>query len=243
MKIHILAIGIHPDDVELSCSGTLLSHIDKGKKVGLLDLSRGELGTRGTPEIREKEAQESAHLMGAEFRINLDMGDGFFDYSRENLVKIIQVIRTYRPEIVLANALTDRHPDHGKAAKLEADACYYSGLMKIPTYGSDGELQERWRPRAVYHYVQDYHIEPDFVFDITPYIDRKFDLIRTFRSQFYVPEAKEYSNELSSPISSKDFLEFLRSKNAVLGRPADFKYAEGFNVNRYIGVNDLFDLS
>ena len=242
MKIDILAIGVHPDDVELSCSGTLLRHIDQGKKVGLLDLTRGELGTRGTAEIRDQEAATAAKLMGAQFRKNLGMADGFFQYEPESIKKIIQVIRTHQPEIVLANALADRHPDHGRAAKLTADACYYSGLVKIETRDDEGNLQDRWRPKALYHYIQDRDLKPDFVVDIAPYIEKKFELILAFRSQFYQPEAKEYEEELQSPISGQDFLEFLKAKARAFGRPAGLEFAEGFNVDRTMGVNDLFDL-
>ena len=243
MKIDILAIGVHPDDVELSCSGTLLRHLDQGKTVGLLDLTRGELGTRGTAEIRDQEAADAANLMGAAFRKNLGMADGLFQYTPENLKKIIQVIRLHQPEIVLANALEDRHPDHGRAAKLSADACYYAGLVKIETLDETGKPQDRWRPKAVYHYIQDYNLEPDFVVDISDYIDRKMELIRAFKSQFYIPEAKEYVNELASPISGKSFMDFLRAKARTYGRPAGFDFAEGFKVNRTIGVNNLFDLT
>ncbi len=240
MKVDILAIGVHPDDVELSCSGTLLRHIDQGKSAGLLDLTRGELGTRGTAEIRDQEAAEAARLMGAAFRKNLGMADGFFEYSPENIKSIIAVIRDCQPEIVLCNALDDRHPDHGKAAKLVADACFYSGLVKIPTYTENGEAHERWRPKAVYHYIQDYNLTPDFVVDITEYMDRKLELVRAFRSQFFVPEAKEYEQELSSPISGKSFMDYLRAKAATYGRPAGFDFAEGFNVARTPGLQDLF---
>jgi len=242
MKVDILAIGVHPDDVELSCSGALLRHIDQGRSVGLLDLTRGELGTRGTPEIRDEEAARAAELMGASFRKNLHMADGFFEYSRQNIVKIIRVIRSAQPGIVLANALSDRHPDHGKSAKLIADACFYSGLLKIQTQDEAGQKQERWRPRAVYHYIQDHNLPPDFVVDITGYLNQKLDLVRAFRSQFYVPEAGEYSQEPSSPISGRDFMEFLRAKARTYGRPAGFEYGEGFNVGRPPGVRDLFDL-
>lgn len=242
MKIDILAIGVHPDDVELSCSGSLLAQIDKGKVVGLLDLTRGELGTRGTAEIRDQEAANAAQLMGAAFRKNLGMADGLFRYSTENLQKIIQVIRTHQPDLVLANALDDRHPDHGRAAKLTADACYYSGLVKIETRDEEGNLQDRWRPKAVYHYIQDRNLEPDFVIDISDFIDKKMELIRAFKSQFYIPEAKEYSKELSSPISSKTFMEFLKAKARTYGRSANFEFAEGFNVARIPGVKDFFDL-
>ncbi|MEL7122876.1 MAG: bacillithiol biosynthesis deacetylase BshB1 [Bacteroidota bacterium] len=243
MKVDILAIGIHPDDVELSCSGTLLSHIAQGKTVGLLDLSRGELGTRGTAEIRDQEAADAAALMGAKFRKNLRMADGFFAHSPENIKKIIEVIRTHQPEIVFANAVYDRHPDHGRAAKLTADACFFSGLVKIETLDEEGKPQERWRPKAVYHYIQDYQLEPDFVVDISGFINQKFELIKAFKSQFHNPEAKEYEKELSSPISGEDFMDFLKAKGRIFGRPAGFEFAEGFIKSRTIGVKNVFDLS
>ncbi|MCG8329239.1 MAG: bacillithiol biosynthesis deacetylase BshB1 [Chitinophagales bacterium] len=243
MKVDILAIGVHPDDVELSCSGTLLRHIDMGKTVGLLDLTRGELGTRGSAEIRDQEAAEAARLMGAAFRKNLAMADGFFEYSRENILKIIPIIREHQPEIILANAVDDRHPDHGRAAKLVADACFYAGLIKIPTIGSDGQPQERWRPKALYHYIQDRNLHPDFVVDISEQIDRKIELIKAFKSQFYVPEAQEeFKEELSSPISSKSFMDFLKAKAASYGRVAGYDYAEGFTCDRTPGLSNLFML-
>lgn len=243
MKVDILAIGVHPDDVELSCSGTLLSHIDQGKTVGLIDLTRGELGTRGTPEIRDQEAAAAARLMGAAFRHNLHMADGFFQYDRENLLRIITAIREHQPEIVLLNAPSDRHPDHGRAAKLEADACFFSGLVKIETFGSNGRPQERWRPRAVYHYIQDHNLTPDFVVDISDFMDRKIELVKTFRSQFHVPEAaEEFASELATPISGDDFIDFLRAKARTYGRPAGFDYGEGFIAVRSVGVKDLFGL-
>ncbi|MCB9273256.1 MAG: bacillithiol biosynthesis deacetylase BshB1 [Lewinellaceae bacterium] len=242
MKVDILAIGVHPDDVELSCSGTLLRHIAAGRMVGLLDLTRGELGTRGSAEIRQTEASEAARLLGAAFRKNLDMADGFFTYCPENIRKIVWAIREYRPEIVLANALDDRHPDHGRAAKLIADACFYSGLAKIPSTGEDGQEHQRWRPRAVYHYIQDHNLKPDFVVDITAYIDRKLELVQAFRSQFYIPGDTTYEKELSSPISGVGFMEFLRAKARAYGRDAGFEYAEGFNVARTPGITDLFSL-
>ena len=242
MKVDILAIGVHPDDIELSCSGTLLRHIDQGKAVGLLDLTQGELGTRGSASLRLEEAAVAAGLMGAAFRKNLGMADGFFSYNRENIIRIIEVIREHQPEIVLANALSDRHPDHGRAAKLIADACFYSGLVKIPTTGNDGAPHGRWRPRALYHYIQDHNLKPDFVVDITPFIDKKIELAQAFRSQVFVPGAEEYEEELKSPISGEDFIEFLRAKARAYGRDAGFEYAEGFNVNRTPGVHDLFSL-
>lgn len=242
MKVNILAIGAHPDDVELSCSGTLLRHLKMGKTVGLLDLTRGELGTRGTADIRDKEAAHAAQLMGAAFRKNLHLPDGFFDRSQENIVKIIEVIRWCQPDIVLANALSDRHPDHGRAAKLVAEACFYSGLVKIETNDEAGNVQDRWRPKAVYHYIQDHNLKPDFVVDISAYIDKKLELVLAFKSQFYIPGDTEFQKELSSPISGKDFVDFLRAKARSYARDAGFEYAEGFNVARTPGVLDLFDL-
>ena len=240
-KVDILAVGVHPDDIELACSGTLLRHIAMGKTVGLLDLTQGELGSRGTPELRLEEATKSAQMMGAKFRWNLGMADGFFNYTPGNINKIITAIRDCQPTIVIANSLEDRHPDHGRAAKLVADACYYSGLLKIETVGRDGKNQEKWRPNAVYHYIQDHNLTPDFVVDITPFIDKKMELILAFGSQFYNPDAKEKS-EVSTPISGKQFFDFLRSKAATYGRIANFDYAEGFNATRTPGVTNLFDL-
>ena len=242
-KVDILAIGVHPDDIELACSGTLLKHIDQGKTVGLLDLTKGELGTRGSAEIRAQESAESARLMGAKFRVNAGLADGFFQYNPDSILKIIEIIRSCSPEIVLANAINDRHPDHGRAAKLTADACYYSGLAKIESRDPESnELQERWRPSVVYHYIQDYSHPADFVVDISDYLDRKFELIKAFRSQFFVPEATEYKTELQSPISTKQFWDFLSAKSATYGRPAGFDHGEGFTVNRTIGVQNIFDL-
>lgn len=238
MKLDILAIGVHPDDVELSCSGTLLRHIAAGKKVGLLDLTRGELGTRGSAEIRDNEAAASAKKMGALVRDNLAMADGFFQNDRQHQLKIIQIIRKYQPEIVLANALNDRHPDHGRAAKLAHDACFLSGLVKIPTYDDKGKQQPRWRPNAIYHYIQDYDLTPDFVIDISPYMDHKLELIMTFKSQFYNPD----SNEPESPISNKAFIDSVIGKNRGFGRSGNVEFAEGFNVMRPPAVRDLFDL-
>ncbi len=239
MKLDILAIGVHPDDVELSCVGTLLHYIDQGKKVGLLDLTKGELGTRGNTQLRTQEAMESARLMGATVREQLDLADGFFEINKESILPIIEVIRRYRPDIVFANSNSDRHPDHGRSARLEDDACFYSGLRKIETNDKvTGLPQEAWRPNLVLHYIQDYHLEPDFVFDITPYFDRKIELIKTFRSQFYDPD----SAEPDSPISGKDFLEFNAARSRDFGRPANMAFAEGFQVNRLFGVKDIFDL-
>ncbi|MEL7161452.1 MAG: bacillithiol biosynthesis deacetylase BshB1 [Bacteroidota bacterium] len=242
MQVDILAIGVHPDDVELSACGSLLRHIDQGYTVGLLDLTRGEFGTRGTPEIRTREAWAAAQKMGAKFRENLDMKDGFLRNTEENLRKIITVLRRSRPRIVLANALADRHPDHGRAAKLIADACYYSGLQKIVTTGDDGQEQEKWRPNAVYHYIQDRNRKPDFVVDITGYLPKKMEIIRCYRSQFDDHENNEFKEQASTPISGADFMAFIEAKARGFGREAGFDFAEGFEVALYPGVTDLFDL-
>ena len=237
MKIDILAIGVHPDDVELGCSGTIAKHVALGKKVGILDLTLGELGTRGNAELRTKEAMTSAEILGVSLRTQLNCKDAFFVNDEIHLKQIIEIIRKHKPEIVLCNAINDRHPDHGKAAKLVSDACFYSGLIKIET-SHNGKNQEAWRPKAVYHYIQDYYIHPDFVIDITNFIDDKHKSIMAFASQFYNPN----SQEPETPISSKNFLENLNSKMTIWGRAIGVRYAEGFTVNRYPGVNNLFDL-
>lgn len=242
MKIDLLAIGVHPDDVELSCCGTVLKHIAMGKTAGLLDLTRGELGSRGSAEIRDKEAADSAKMMGVSFRENLRMADGFFEYSKENLLKIIQILRKYQPEIVLANSIDDRHPDHGRAAKLCADACFYSGLKRIETTDNAGKQQEHWRPKALYHYIQDKRLEPDFVVDITGFMDKKLACMQAFSSQFFAPKVKGYENEPETPISGEAFFEYIRASGRVFGRPLGVEYAEGFTANRTLGVRDLFDL-
>ncbi len=244
MKIDILAVGVHPDDVELSASGTLLRHIAQGKTVGLLDLTRGELGTRGNAYIREQEATEAARLMGAVFRKNTGLEDGFFAYTKEAVLKIVQILRMHQPDIVLANALDDRHPDHGRAAKLTADACFYAGLAKVVTLDEQGAPQTRWRPKAVYHYIQDRNLKPDFVVDISPYMEQKIALVKAFGSQFFEPKlSAQFAGELPTPISGKDFMEFLYAKARAYGRDAGFEYAEGFNVARTPGITDLFDLA
>jgi bacillithiol biosynthesis deacetylase BshB1 len=237
MVVDILAIGVHPDDVELSCSGTLLEQIENGYSVGLVDLTQGELGTRGTAEIRMQEAKDAANLLGAEFRENLNMRDGFFEINEENLRKIIVSVRAHRPKIVLANAISDRHPDHGRAAKLVHQACFLAGLRKIETV-VDGVVQEHWRPKNIYHYIQDRAVEPDFVYDISNVINQKMEVIKAFKSQFYDPNSKEPS----SPISGQDFMDFIVAKARNFGREAGFAYAEGFTSAKKIGVQDLFDI-
>jgi bacillithiol biosynthesis deacetylase BshB1 len=237
MKLDILAIGVHPDDVELSCSGTIAKHISLGKKVGILDLTLGELGTRGSAEIRTKEAMESAKILGVSFRTQLNMRDGFFENNEQNQILIAEQIRKHQPEIVLCNAISDRHPDHGRAAKLIADACFYSGLAKMETAFEKKE-QKPWRPKSVYHFIQDNYIHPDFVVDVSDFIEIKHKAIMAFASQFYNPNSKEPE----TPISGKDFLEAINSKMSVWGRAINTKYAEGFTVIRYPGVRNLFDL-
>lgn len=237
MKIDILAIGIHPDDVELSCSGTIAKHLAFGKKVGILDLTQGELGTRGNAELRTKEANEAAIILGVSFRTQLNLKDCFFENNEENQKKIIEIIRKHQPEIILCNAISDRHPDHGRASKLVSDSSFYSGLIKIETH-SDNKIQQAWRPKAVYHYLQDQFIHPDFVIDISDFIDIKHKAIMAYSSQFYNPS----SNEPETPISSKHFIETINSKMSILGRDIGVKFAEGFTVNRYPGINSLFDL-
>jgi len=240
MSVDILAIGAHPDDVELSASGTLLRQADLGHSFGLLDLTLGELGSRGSADVRTQEAMAAAQLLGARFRVQLSLPDGFFEYSRESLLSIIRVVREHRPRIVLCNAPSDRHPDHGKAARLAADACFYAGLLKIETCDAAGNLQQPWRPVSVFHYIQDRHLTPDFVVDITPYFDRKMQAILTFRSQFYDPDASDEGPQ--TPISSKDFLDFMEAKARVFGRSAQVRYAEGFLCARIPAVSDLFAL-
>lgn len=237
MKLDILAIGIHPDDVELSCSGTLAKHIAMGKVAGVIDLSCGELGTRGSGELRKLEAAEAAKILGLSFRTQLDFKDGFFQNDEAHLRKLIAYIRLLQPEIVLGNAVSDRHPDHGRAAKLISDACFYSGLVKIETH-YQGQLQKAWRPKALYHYIQDQYIHPDFVVDISDHYETKHKSIMAYASQFFNPN----SSEPETPISSKEFLNTIDSKMALWGRSIGVQYAEGFTVNRYPGVQSLFDL-
>ena len=237
MTVDILAIGVHPDDVELSCSGTLLEQIENGYSVGLVDLTQGELGTRGSAEIRLQEALDASKILGAEFRENLGMRDGLFEINEENLLKLVVSIRAHRPKIVLANAIRDRHPDHGRAAELIHQACFLAGLRKIET-SKDGVQQEAWRPKNVYHYIQDRALEPDFVFDISNVIEQKMEVIKAFKSQFYDPNSKEPP----SPISGSDFMEFILAKARNFGREAGFEYAEGFTTYKKIGVQDLFDI-
>lgn len=237
MTVDILAFGAHPDDVEISCAGTLLKHIDAGCKVGIIDLTRGELGTRGSAELRMVEAERSRQMLGVSARENLAMADGFFANDPANKLRIVEMVRKYRPRIVLANAVHDRHPDHGRAAQLVSDACFLAGLAKVQT-AMDGVQQEAWRPEAVYHYIQDRYIQPDVVFDITHYFDQKIAAIKAFSSQFYDPQ----SDAPETPISRSDFFEFLRSRAKEFGRPIGAELAEGFTAERHVGARSFFDL-
>ena len=237
MKLDILAIAIHPDDVELGCSGTLMKHIDLGYKVGVLDLTKGELGTRGNVKNRMKEVVAASKLMKLHVRESLHFADGFFTNDKKHQLEIIKLIRHYQPNIVFANAKFDRHPDHGRSAELIRDACFYAGLPKVETKYK-GAKQKAFRPKAVYHYIQALHTEPDFVVDITDYFDRKTEVIKAFKSQFHNPSSKEPQTFISSP----QFMEFVRARAVHFGVPAGVAYAEGFTTNRYMGVEDVTKL-
>lgn len=237
MKLDILAFGAHPDDVELGCGGTIAKEVSLGKKVGIIDLTRGELGTRGSVEIRNQESEAGAKILGVSIRENLDMRDGFFINDEAHQVEIIKMIRKYQPEIVLCNAIDDRHIDHGKGSKLVSDACFLSGLMKIETE-LNGDKQVAWRPKLVYHYMQWKNGTPDFVVDITGFNDKRIKAILAYSSQFYNPE----SNEPETPIASKNFLESLNYRVQDLGRLIGTEFAEGFTVERCLAVNSLENL-
>ena len=228
MKVDILAFGAHPDDIELGCGGSLAKAVAQGKKVGLIDLTQGELGTRGSAEIRKQEATEAAKLLNASFRKNLGFRDGFFVNDEAHQLEVIKTIRAHQPNIVLCNAIDDRHIDHAKGSQLVSDACFLSGLKKIATKDSEGNTQTAWRPAQVYHYIQWKEITPDFVLDISEYIDKKLEVIQAYSSQFYDKESKEPS----TPISSKNFLESVRYRAKNLGRLAGVDAAEGFTVER-----------
>ena len=237
MKLDILAFGAHPDDVELGCSGTIAKEVSLGKKVGIIDLTRGELGTRGSVEIHNSGSAKASEILGVSVRENLDMRDGFFINDEAHQLKIIEILRKYRPEIVLCNAITDRHIDHGKGSKLVSDACFLSGLIKIETE-LNGKKQQAWRPKVVYHYIQWQNIEPDFVVDISEFLDKKMESVLAYGSQFYDPNSKEPV----TPITSKTFLDSVKYRAEDLGRLVGVEYAEGFTTERYLAVNSLGDL-
>ena len=236
-KVDILAIGAHPDDVELSAGGTVAKMVAEGRKVAFLDLTEGELGSRGSVESRYEEASKAAEILGVSFRENCQLPDGFLQNDKESILKIITKIRKYQPEIVLINAPSDRHPDHGIAAKLADRACFLSGLLKIKT-SSQGISQEKWRPKAIYHYIQDHYLEPDFVVDVSGFEDQKFNAILAYETQFYKPGMKGPK----TPISGEDFIHYLKGRLAQFGRSIHVDSAEGFITSRTIGVNSFFDL-
>ncbi len=237
MKLDILAFGAHPDDIELSCGGTILKHVKQGKKVGLIDLTRGELGTRGSAEIRIAEAEAASKILGVAIRENLHFADGFFENNAEHQLKIISMIRKYQPEIILCNAIADRHPDHGKGAKVVSDSVFLAGLSKVETV-EGGKKQERWKTKSVYHYIQERYIKPDFIVDITEFNEKKMEAVLAYRSQFFNPGSKEPE----TAISSKEFLDFIRSRAAEMGKKINTTFGEGFTMERTPGVNSLFDL-
>lgn len=233
-KVDILAFGAHPDDVECAAAGVLIKHITIGKSVAIVDLTAGEMGSYGTVEKRKKEAAAAALILGIKQREQLNLPDGGIENNETNRLLIIEMIRKYRPEIVLANAIHDRHPDHANAAKLVADAAFLSGLKRKKTFYNSSE-QEAWRPEAVYHYIQDYFIEPGFVIDITKQMDKKMETILAFESQFVEPKDKQ-------PNSILGLIDQIKNMNSIYGRPINAAYAEGFTTGRYIGVNDFYQL-
>ena len=237
MKLDILAFGAHPDDVEISAGATLLKYSEEGKSIGIIDLTEGELGTRGSVKKRYEEAEAANQMLKLKIRKNLNLGDGFFEITKENTLKIIELIRLYQPEIVLANSITDRHPDHHKAAKLVSEACFFSGLNKIKT-SHKGIPQEKFRPKIVLHYIQDFYLNPDVILDVSSHGDKKVDLIKCYKSQFYDPDSKE----LNTPISGEEFFAFVEGRMLSLGRELGVKYGEAFNIQRTLGVKDLFSL-
>jgi bacillithiol biosynthesis deacetylase BshB1 len=234
MKLDVMAIGVHPDDVELSCAGVLLVEKKNGKKTGIIDLTQGELGTRGTAETRKDEAAKAGTILGVDIRENLMMADGFFQNDRSHQLKIIEAIRKYQPEIILCNAPEDRHPDHGRSAKLVSDATFLSGLMKIET-SVDGRMQQPWRPKYVLHYIQDRFLQPDFVVDITDVFEKKLESIRAYATQFHNPGVDGPQTYISTP----DFLDSIIYRSKMLGKMIGVKYAEGFISEKMIGIKSL----
>ena len=234
MKLDILAFGAHPDDVELSCSGTLLNEKRNGKKIGIIDLTEGELGSRGTTQTRYEEAADALKILGLDCRENLQLQDGFFEIDKETILKVIQIIRKYKPEIIICNAIEDRHPDHAKGAKLISESSFLSGLIKIETF-LEGKSQEAWRPKYVFHYIQDRYLEPDFVIDISDSMDKKLEAIKAFKTQFYNPEIEGPETYISKP----EFLDHIISRNKLLGKRIGVSYAEGFISTKKIGFRNF----
>ena len=237
MKIDILAIGAHPDDIELGAGATIAKEIANGKTVGIIDLTRGELGTRGTAETRDAEAEDARKILGASFRINMEFADGFFINDKEHQLKMIQMIRKYQPDIVLCNAIDDRHIDHPKGSSLVSDASFLSGLRKVETI-SEGKNQEAWRPKHVYHYIQWKNIEPDFVVDVSGFINKKLEAVLAYKTQFF----QQDSNEPVTPISTTNFKDSITYRAQDLGRLIGKEHGEGFTVERYVAVQSLYDI-
>lgn len=236
-KVDLLVLAAHPDDAELGCGGTVAKHVAMGWKVAVVDFTRGELGTRGSVEQRNKEAAEAARILGLTERLNLDLKDGFFSNSEADQLKVIEVIRYFQPDIVLANAVTDRHPDHGKGAQLAYDSCFLAGLEKIKTHWH-GYEQKAWRPKAVYHFMQSQPIKPDFIVDVSDHWDTKMKAIRAFSSQFFQPDSREPVTFISTP----EFLNMVESRGVDFGHAIGVRYGEGFTVRRTPGVNSLRDI-
>ena len=235
MKLDILAIGVHPDDVELGCSGTLINELKNGKNVGIVDLTQGELGTRGTIDTRYQEAASAAMIMGIHVRENLKMRDGFFENDEVNKIKLITAIRKYQPDIVIGNVLHDRHPDHGRAGKMIADCCFLAGLSKIETKDENGNDQQRWRPAYVLHYIQDWYHEPDLLIDISDVFDQRMKAIEAYSTQFNSSNSDEPQTYISTP----DFLESVIARARMFGKRIGVKYAEGFISEKKIGIRTL----
>jgi bacillithiol biosynthesis deacetylase BshB1 len=241
-KVDILVFAAHPDDAELACSGTILKQVQLGRTVAIVDLTRGELGTRGTAEIRAQESAAATKLLGLKARSNVGFADGFFESDKAHCLELVKYIRHYQPEIILCNALEDRHPDHGKGSELASRACFLSGLIKIET-NWEGNNQLAWRPKNVYHYIQDRYIKPDFIVDISAYWEGKLACIHAFKSQFYNPAAADTNDkEPQTYISGKAFLDSIHSRAREFGHAIGVEYGEGFTKEKHIGVKDLFDL-
>lgn len=236
-KLDILVLAAHPDDAELGCGGTIAKHVQLGYKVGIVDFTKGELGTRGTIHTRKQEANDAAKILGIALRENLGLRDGFFGHSEEDILKVVQAIRSYQPEIVLANAIKDRHPDHGKGANLAYEACFLSGLAKVET-NHDGKRQSTWRPRQVYHYIQSHLLMPDFVVDISQHWEQKIQSVKAYKTQFFDPKSAEPETYISKP----EFLTFLEARAKEFGHGINVPYGEGFVAPNMLGVDNLFYL-
>ncbi|GAA5027471.1 bacillithiol biosynthesis deacetylase BshB1 [Marivirga lumbricoides] len=235
MKLDILALAAHPDDTDLACAGTLALHVALGDKVGVVDFTEGEMGTRGTPEIRREEARKSAEILGLSVRDNLQFEDGFFQNDKKHQLELVKKIRQYRPDTLLANAVSDRHPDHARASELAMNAIFIAGLKKVETYGDDGKLQEPWRPQVVLHYIQSLPLKPDLLVDVSDHWEKKMNAIKAFKSQFYNPDSEEPDTYISSP----GFMKMIEARAMEFGQIIGVKYAEGYTVDKYIGVKNL----